>query len=109
MTNIDLLFAIYREALQNKEKADKNYEHARERLQQALDGPSTPSLDRNPVAETWAVGSRTRLGTRHNLTRYADGNVTCTCEGFKFRKNCGHGGRVVGPTRENGTALSVPA
>lgn len=108
MTNIDLLFAIYKEALQNKQQADKNYEHARQRLQEALQGPSVPAEDPNPAVETFTVGSRTRLGTRHTVVRYKDGNVTCSCEGFKFRKNCGHGGRVIGPTRENGSALSVP-
>jgi hypothetical protein len=107
--NIDILFAQYREALNDKTRADRNYELARQNLQDALQGPSTPETDPNPIVETITVGSRTRIGTRHVLHRFADGNVTCSCEGFRFRKNCGHGGRVIGPTRENGSALSVPA
>jgi len=109
VTSIDILFAQYKEALADKQRADRNFEHARQRLQDGLTDPEVLSVDPNPVVETWTVGSRTRLGTRYTMRRYADGNITCECDGFKFRKRCGHGGRVVGPTRMNGSAVSVPA
>lgn len=99
---IENLFNEFRAAKAAKERADARFVAARDRLIKALNDIG-PGLPRNPVQETWTVGSRTRPGVRHILSRFANGNVVCSCEGFRFRKNCSHGGKVVGPTREDGS------
>jgi hypothetical protein len=40
------------------------------------------------VRRLWIAESRTRPGKLHIVVLHEDGNLTCTCEGWIFRRTC---------------------
>ena len=47
-------------------------------------------VDVKAEARAWKVESASREGVEHTVAIGADGTITCTCDGFKYRKRCWH-------------------